>query len=364
MKIAEVKAYPIAIPQKKRNGKTVPWVWGELSMVIVEVKTEDGLVGWGDAFAYGVTQATASVVNQTLRPHLIGEDARNIRQLTHKLFQKTHIQGRYGITTFAISGVEIALWDLAGKRANKPLHELLGGANSLEVPAYASLVRYPEEDERIAEDCTLALKEGYTMLKLHQVTESSVALAREAVGGEMPITVDVNCEWTPKKATQMAQAMSEYDLLWLEEPVWPPEDYDALADVQASSGVALASGENACTHYPFKQMMDAGAVTYVQPSVIKVGGIGEFMRVAQLAQTYGYDMAPHSPYFGPGFAATLHLIAHTGQADWIEKIYFDNEADPFIKPVEFNNGSYTVPDGPGLGVEVNPDVLKEYALKD
>ena len=191
-----------------------------------------------------------------------------------------------------------------------------------------------------------------------------MALARETAGDDLPIAVDINCEWTPHEAARMAVALDEYDLLWLEEPVWPPEDYQGLADVQAASGVPLASGENACTHHQFKHMMEEGAVTYVQPSVIKVGGIGEFIRVAQLAQAFGFEMAPHSPYFGPGFAATLHLIAHTEQAKWIERIYFDLEADVFTRPLAFDKGTYTVPSGPGLGVEINRDVLKEYAHKD
>jgi L-alanine-DL-glutamate epimerase-like enolase superfamily enzyme len=259
--------------------------------------------------------------------------------------------------------VETALWDLAGKRAGVPLYELLGGAAGTRVPAYASLVRYPEQHQQIDVDARKAIDEGFTMLKLHQATAASVAIGREAIGAGVPLTVDINCLWTPTEAIRMAEELGEHDLLWLEEPVWPPEDFEGLAHVQASTGVALAAGENACTAHQFQAMADAGAVTYMQPSVIKVGGVSEWLRVAELARLAGYEMAPHSPYFGPGFVATLHLIAHTGQPKWIEKIYFDLELPLFTEPLAFADGAYTVPDGPGLGVELDWEALAPFELR-
>lgn len=362
MKITDVTAHTFGVPSTRKS-KDVPWVWGRLTQVYVEVKTEDGLVGIGECFAYGIPHATAAVVNYTLRPLLVGQDARQIAPLTHLMQQKTHLFGRHGVTTFGISGVEMALWDLAGKRAGQPLYELLGGAQSTEVPAYASLVRYPEEHAQIRADAEKAMEEGYTLLKLHQVTAPSVAIGREVIGPDVPLTVDINCEWSPFHAIEMADAMNEYDLYWLEEPVWPPEDFNGLAQAQATSGVPLAAGENWCTDWQFKQAMDAGAVTFVQPSVTKVGGIGEWLKVAHLARANGYEMAPHSPYFGPGFVATLHLIAHTGQARWIERIYFDLEVELFTEPLKLAGGTYTVPGGPGLGVELNWKELEPFRLQ-
>ena len=358
MSIAEVTAHPLAIAPA---GGDTPWIWGALNQVIVEIKTDDGLVGWGEAFGYGQALSAAAMVNHTLRPLLMGQDETDIRGLVDTLMRRTHIFGRYGVTQFGISGVEIALWDLAGKRAGKPLYQLLGGAASRDVQAYASLVRYADM-EQMAEHAARAVKEGYEMIKLHQIDVESVARGRSAIGEGTPLTVDINCEWTPHEAAQMAVAMDEHDLYWLEEPVWPPEDYIGLAEVMESTGVPLASGENACTAHQFKLMMEAGAVTYAQPSVTKVGGIGEFLKIATLAETYNLSLAPHSPYFGPGFVATLHLLAHTRLAQWIEKIYFDLEADLFTEPLKFAGGVYTVPDGPGLGREVNRDVLKEYRM--
>ena len=363
MRIADVIVHQLAVPVKK-SGPEVPFVWGRRHQVIVEVKTDDGLSGWGEAFGYGVPHAVAACIAHTLKPTLVGQDPTRITALTQRMFHETHLFGRYGITTFAISGVETALWDLAAKRAGKPLYELLGGAASTQVPAYASLVRYEEENERIAAYAQQAVREGYTMVKVHQVTARSVEQARMAIGENVPLTVDINCEWSVFEASRMAIAMDAYDLLWLEEPVWPPEDFAGLAEVQSGTGVPLSSGENACTAFQFKQMIEAGAVTFVQPSVTKVGGISEFLKVAHLVQTANLELAPHSPYFGPGFVATLHLIAHTGQPRWVEKFYFDLESPLFVKPLEFSKGTFTVPSVPGLGADMDAHALREYKVKE
>jgi len=277
MKIVDVRATPLRIPTSLAKHDFAGNFFRRNDYCIVEVVTDEGLVGIGDAQAWGVVEATTAVVNQTLKPLLVGEDPARIRALTQRMFRVTHTMGRYGITTFAISGVEVALWDLAGKRAGMPLYDLLGGATVTEVPAYASLVRYPEEDALIEREAARAASEGYTHIKLHQNDSNSVRMAREVVGEEMPLTVDINCAWTTLEATQMALEMSLYDILWLEEPVWPPEDFEGLAKVQADSGVSLASGENLCTARQFKALMEAGGAAFVQSSVIKLGGIGEFL---------------------------------------------------------------------------------------
>ena len=152
------------------------------------------------------------------------------------------------------------------------------------------------------------------------------------------------------------------DILWLEEPVWPPEDFEALQRVQAVSGVPLASGENLSTARQFWRMMQAQAVTYVQPSVTKVGGVQEFLAVARLARHYNVELAAHSPYMGPGLVATLHLIAHAGQSRWLERFYFDLEAPLFEGEGNLIGPVARVPDGPGLGVRLNRDTLRDYAL--
>ena len=160
----------------------------------------------------------------------------------------------------------------------------------------------------------------------------------------------------------MARQFSPCNLRWLEEPIWPPEDFKSLARLQSLSGIPLATGENACTVYQFRQMLDAGAAAYIQPSVIKVGGISEWRKVAGLAEIYNVTIAPHSPYFGPGFLATAHLVASTPLADSVEYLYVNLEAGVFQEPLRVDKGSFPLPQGPGIGLEIDWDVVKHYGI--
>ena len=159
----------------------------------------------------------------------------------------------------------------------------------------------------------------------------------------------------------MALAFQEFDIHWLEEPIFPPEDFASLAQLREETGIAVATGENACTAFQFKQMIDTDAADYIQPSVTKVGGITEARKVAVLAETHGISMMPHAPYFGPGFLATLHLMASVPNSGLAEWFYLEREACLFGGVIAPKNGIFSVPDGPGLGIEPDPDVLKDYA---
>ena len=174
--------------------------------------------------------------------------------------------------------------------------------------------------------------------------------------------VDVNCPWTPEQAARMALALDQFDLHWLEEPIFPPEDFASLARIRGETGVPIAAGENWCTSFQFAQAIAAGAIDYTQPSVTKVGGITEFRKVAALSEAAGVQVMPHSPYFGPGFLATLQLAAAMPNPGLVERFYIDPAASLYgdwINPV---NGAFQVPDGPGLGLDPDPAVIKEFRV--
>ncbi len=362
MKITDVIAHILAIPIKEEDFPAA-WRWRNFNQVLVEVRTDEGLAGFGEAFGYGVPQATAAVVTQVLKPMLVGADPAQIAELSDQMFRQTHLFGRYGVTTFAISGVDIALWDLLGKCAGLPLYRLLGGARTGEVPAYASLVRYKDQGE-IRAAAIHARRAGYGAIKIHQLEVESLKTVREAVGDGTPLMVDANCPWSMEQALEMAGKFKPYGLAWLEEPIWPPEDFRSLAKLGALTGIPIASGENACTVFQFNEMVGAGAAAYIQPSVIKVGGVTEWRKVAGLAELFNVRVAPHSPYFGPGFLATAHLVASCPYAGMVERIYANLEAGVFKQPLTFEKGSFKLPQGPGLGFEIDPEVLKEYKVKD
>ncbi|MGC8810874.1 MAG: mandelate racemase/muconate lactonizing enzyme family protein [bacterium] len=360
MKIVDMQAYLLAIPLKETEYSS-RWFMRDLNQIIVEVKTDQGLIGYGESFAYFTPRAVVSVINDVLKPTLLGAEPTNISFLHDQMSRQTHLAGRYGITTFAISGVDIALWDIVGKCAGLPLYQLLGGAKEKKVPAYASLPRYSDL-EKLKIAALHAKSSGYEQIKLHQLDVESLKLVRETVGEGIRLMMDINCAWSPEKAIEMARKFAPYNLQWLEEPIWPPEDFRNLARLAQIGGIPIATGENACTAFQFKAMLDAEAATYIQPSVIKVGGITEWRKIAGLAEVYNVKVAPHSPYFGPGLLATAHLVASTHWAHSVEYYYLSFEANVFKTPPTLENGFIYLPEGPGLGLEIDPYVLHQYKV--
>ena len=371
MKIGRIDTIPLAIPHE-HGGPPPAWggqAWEALNILLVRVETEDGAIGWGEAFSYNCMPAVQAMVDATVAPVLIGRDATNITALNRELQQALHLFGRYGITIFGISAIDIALWDLAAKRVGVALGQLLGGpATPPLVPGYASLLKYGDP-ELVAGMVRAALDEGYPAIKLHETGETEVAAAREAMGEGVPLCVDTNCPWTPVQAQDMANRLKAHGLHWLEEPIFPPEDFAALARLQRESGVDLACGENACTAVEFRRLIEAEAARYVQPSVTKLGGVTEFFKVVALAESRGVTIMPHSPYFGPGWLATLQILAAmplTGSlgGGWIERFYTRLEATlypDFVSPVD--GGRFRIPTGPGLGAEPDPDVIRDYRVR-
>ena len=327
--------------------------------LLVRVETDSGLTGWGEAFGYNAIPATKAALETMVAPLAVGRDATAIAALTGDMQRALHLFGRYGVTVFALSGFDIALWDLAGKAAGLPLHRLVGGAARDRVPAYASLLKYGDP-ELVARLVGTALEEGYGSIKLHESTVPPVAAARDAAGGDVPIMLDVNCVWSPAQARRMAEAMADCDLHWLEEPLWPPENFEALADLRLAANVPVAAGENACTAWQFAAMMEAEAVDYAQPSVTKAGGVSEFLEVASLAEKANVTVAPHSPYFGPGFLATLQLLSADASVEAIERFYVTLDSDLYAGALTPKDGAIAVPDGPGLGLEPDPDFIEKW----
>jgi L-alanine-DL-glutamate epimerase-like enolase superfamily enzyme len=361
MKISDVRAHHIRIPYDAgpasfRQGASAI---AALDMVVVEVTTDTGLTGWGDAFAYVCPKTTCSAVTEMIAPQARGLEVTDIASAMEQVQRNLHLFGRYGITMFAISALDIALWDLVGKQKRMPLHALLGGAKRTRIPAYASLMRIGTP-QLIASECARAIKLGYTAIKLHETTVPAVEAARTAIGPDVPLMVDMNCPLDGPTAIQFAHDCKAAAPLFLEEPVWPPEDFATLAEVRKTGGLDIAAGENACTVHQFRQMMTAGAVSHAQPSVIKVGGVTEFQKVAQLADQLGVKIIPHSPYFGPGFLATLHLMAIRDEG-MIEAFFMKRPACLWRGRVDVDaNGNVVVPDGPGLGYEPDRDVMERY----
>ena len=336
MLITNVRAHHIRIPYDAgvasfRQGASSI---AALEIVMVEVSTDAGITGWGDAFAYVCPRTTYTAIEEMIAPQAQGlevPDAAGIPAFMEQIQRNLHLFGRYGITMFAISALDIALWDLAAKAKGVPLHRLIGEARRTRIPAYASLLRIGKP-ELIASECETALRLGYKAIKLHETTTPAVFAARQAIGPGIPLMVDMNCPLDGPAAIAFAHSCRDAAPMFIEEPVWPPEDFATLAEVRAKGGLNVAAGENACTVHQFRQMMKAGAVSHAQPSVIKVGGITEYLKVVALADELGVRLAPHSPYFGPGLLATLQLMSLRDDASFRRDVLHEARRMPVARP--------------------------------
>ncbi len=357
MIITAVEAVPLAIPFRygAEGWKLGSGGWRALDFCLVRVETDAGVVGWGEAFSYSCRRAVAAAVRDMIAPLAVGKDAADIVRLHAEIQKRLHIFGRFGITAFALSGLDIALWDLAAKSAGKPLHALLGGARRERIACYASLLRYADT-KLLSQYCGKALDDGFRAIKLHEVDEKVIATApRDAA-----LLLDVNCEWSVSEAIAVGKRLAPLGLDWFEEPVFPPEDGAGLRAVGEGCGIPIAAGENCCFATQFAALFDAGAVQYAQPSVTKVGGITEFRKVAQLATARGVKLAPHSPYFGPGALATLHLLAALTDSARFEYFYLWPDAWLYGERLAPLRGELRVPSAPGLGADPDPEVLRRF----
>lgn len=344
-------------PKPTRQGK----VWSAMDTLFVRVDTDTDITGWGEGFGFAACPATAAALTHVVAPQVVGRDPRDINALMDDLYRRLHNFGRNGPVGFALSALDIALWDIAGKIASKPLYALLGGRDCVRVPAYASLLRYGDPD-LVARNAKAAVARGYGEVKLHEIRVAEVAAAREAIGPKVALTVDTNCPWTAEQAIDMARQLAPCNLKWLEEPVWPPDDYDALARVSATDQVPIAAGENAATLSDFANLARFGGVSYVQPSVTKAGGISGLLQARARVGSLEAMLAPHSPYFGPGLLATVHFIAAMPEPMKFERFYCELEASPYGDAVNAREGMMRVPQGPGLGIEPDQSVLARYRV--
>ena len=361
MKIKSAEVIPLRIPFEDGSSGTglMPTKWTHLDIALVRLETDDGIVGWGDGFAYSCRRSTIAAIEDLVFPQLLDREITDIVSFNRELQQRLHLHGRYGITIFAISAVDIALWDIAAKQEGAPLAELLGGRHRDTLPAYASLMRYGVPED-VARFTARSASEGYKTVKLHEIALDCIEAGREAAGADINLVTDVNCNWSRETTAEMMPHMKRLGLYWVEEPVFPPDDADVLAAIEQAFGVPIASGENACTHVEFARTIPK--ITYTQPSVIKVGGVSEFMGVCYLATTAGKTLMPHAPYFGPGYWATLQLMSAQTHCELFEFLYIEPEAwlDPSIPVPE--GGVVRVPEKPGLGFEPDEGVIARYRV--
>jgi L-alanine-DL-glutamate epimerase-like enolase superfamily enzyme len=361
LKITAVETYLLSLPYRTTGG--FHYIAGRpsnaLSMLLVRIDTEDGLSGWGEAFAHASGVATKAMLDSLVAPLLLGEDALDISALMETVRRKIHLFGLSGPAIYAVSGLDLALWDLRGKREGKPVCELLGGS-SRELEVYASFLRC-SSNEALQTTCEDAVAQGYRTVKLHEITVERITVARRSLGPDVALAVDTNCPWTVDGAKSILEQVRELKLHWIEEPLWPPDDYAGLASLR-DRGTPISAGENTSSLEDFRRLMAAGALDVLQPSVCKVGGITEMVKILALAQDAGVETVPHCGYMGPGYLANLHLVAALRPGVPAERLFIELEESPFATMPVVTHGRTTVPTAPGLGCDPDMAIVKKWRV--
>ncbi len=352
MKITSVEPITFSIPfEDGGEGKGIfPTKWDTLDFCLVRIETDSGLTGWGEGFGYFCNHSVAAMVKRSLAPLLVGRKMPDPREFNQEAQRKMVLQGRGGVSFYALSGVDIALWDLKAKSEGVPVHQLLGSRCRDSVPAYASLVRYGDSG-LVRSKSEEACAKGFPEIKLHEITMPEFRACRETIGRNRAMIVDVNCNWSPEFTREVIPELKGLDTRWLEEPVFPPEDFHLLAEIR-KEGLPVATGENACGLHPFSEMARLGATDFLQPSITKVGGISVFMEILkENRKSWHLPLMPHSPYFGPGYLATLQMAAMEPAFDLFEYLFIEPERWMFAGIPLPDNGNIRIPEGPGLGME-------------
>lgn len=373
MKITSVTAVPVAIPLDE------PLRWGAMTVgvkggVLVIVSTDDGVVGYGEAgFSAEYFRTVGPIVNEQLAPLLVGKDPLQIGARWQDMFESTHMWGRRGVETYAISGVDIALWDILGKVTGQPVYRLLGATATKARAYFAPSLK--STDAVIAETVE-AVKDGFTAIKLRlgkDVAEAAqlVGGVREAVGDSVELMADANMAYDRRGALRVAHMLEEFGVVWLEEPIMSHslsqyvEEHSWLED---RVSIKLAGGESLFTRFEYLELLDRRIFDVLQPDCVSVGGISEAKRVADMASAWNIDCVPHiacSSGTGIGLAAGLQLILSCANAPLIEfDAYRGLGWDGFLtRPLEVEDGYVHALDLPGLGIEIPPESLARFELR-
>jgi D-galactarolactone cycloisomerase len=381
MKIADIKTTCLSTPLETPFAYSQGWVRAR-GATLVEVITDTGLSGWGESICMGLQppQIAAAAIEHALKPVLLGADPRDVEVLWHRMYHHTRDYGQKGALMGALSGVDIALWDIAGKSLGVPVHRLLGGAFRSRVEAYATgfyRVRGQGEAKRLADEAATHRKNGFRAMKvkLGFGIEDDLAVmraVREALAGEpATLMVDTNHAYGVADAIRLGRALEDSGLRWYEEPVVPerPEDYRA---VREALDLPIAGGENEYTLFGFRQLLAQDALDVAQPDLCCCGGFTAAKHIVALAHAQGVQVNPHVWGSAVGQAASLQWIASIPVAHHAlyaaEPIFeYDTSSHPFRsqlvkEPVLQHDGWIELPRRPGIGVEVNRDVLERYAV--
>ena len=375
MKITDVETIIVRLPHIEAKCD------GTQDALLVKIHTDAGLVGIGEVDSSpevirAIFDAPFShTLSCGLRPLLIGEDPRDVERLWEKMYRGTLYFGRRGAAIQAISGADIALWDLLGKATGLPCYQLLGGAYRKRLQAYASDLMPPTPEAAYQRAAELrqagftALKFGWGPLGASEKEDIAlIAAARRGIGDDNDLMIDIGLCWDAATAIARARRLEEFNLFWIEEPL-PPDDIAGYARLADAVDTRIAAGEEESTVWGFADLIDRGHIDVVQVDVSRAGGLTESRRIAQMAHQRNLPCVPHAFSTGILLAASMHWVASIPNGSLVEYTVAESPLATGLtgtgllrNPLRATDGHLTVPDAPGLGIELDEELIARYRL--
>jgi L-rhamnonate dehydratase len=370
MKITDVKAIVLKLPEISSAAD------GTQDDLIIKVETDEGITGYGEvdtAPCVGKAIVDAYMSHGTcygLKEVVVGSDPFDYEQIWNEMWAKTYYYGRSGPVMHVMSGIDMAIWDIMGKATGKPVHKLLGGSYVDKVRPYASALM-PESKEEVKKMVEKYSSLGYTAIKFgwgplgYDVRSDLklIEMAKKTAGDHMEVMIDIGKRYKLKQAMYVAKALEQMNIYWLEEPL-PAEDYTGYRRLTESTTMRIATGEEESGRLAFARLINESHVDVIQPDISRCGGLTEAKKIAAMAADNNITMVPHAFKTGILVAACIHLIAATPDVPFLEFSVTESAirkellAQPFVQ----KDGFVKVPTGPGLGIELNPDVIMKYGI--
>lgn len=373
MKITNVEAIVL-----KQPGEIKMIGDGSQDTVLIKVETDAGITGWGecDSSPYivkAIVESPAShIVCRGLRDIVVGQDPFDVEKIWYDMYRDSYYYGRRSVGIHAMSGIDIAIWDIIGKATGKPVHKLLGGKFHEKLRAYASLLM-PETEEETREKAKEYLGRGFTAMKygwggLGKSKEQDIRLvkaAREAMGEDATMMLDIGYLWRNSKyAEMMCKELEKYNPYWIEEPMIS-DDVEGFSRLSGKTTLRIASGEELTGLYEFKELIEKGGVDIVQPDMSRCGGLTIAKKIADMALLKGIELCPHAFKSGILMAASIQLLAAYRGTPLLEYCSQETVLSKGLLKTHFalnEDGTVTVPDTPGLGIEIDEEAVERYRV--
>lgn len=375
MKITKIEPF-VVCQELKEPFYFSQWEYQTRLICLVKVTTEDGTYGWGEG--YGPAHLVKAGID-FFKPYILGMNALEHENVWQQMYLRSLDYARRGVVLAALSSIDIALWDIKGKHFGLPVSTLLGGRKNEYIKPYATglyFTKCNDLKQKLIEEALDYKEQGFKGIKMKvglgisKDVEYTTAI-KKAIGDDVELMIDSNHAYSLMEARQLCDRLKDLDISWFEEPV-SPEDYDCYSQLRGVTNIPIAGGECEYLRYGFLQLFQNKAVDIVQPDICAAGGLTEVKKIATMANTFGVELVPHSWGTGVALHAAMHLISNLDTmpgrmfkpVPWMELDRTENElrdklTEPLIEPV---NGMLTVPDKPGLGVDVNEKFLEKYLV--